>query len=147
MKPKRTATAALIALSLLTAGCKSHREAVETAETATTHQTVSTTDSAHTTTTENRGIELRRTEIKFYPPDTTGTVRIEKIIRTVAGSTTEKTTDTYEKKESASSTNEKRASRQEAKRHTETRTNGKILITAIILMILTYLITNKLSKQ
>lgn len=74
-------------------------------------------------------------------------MRIEKIIRTVAGSTTEKITDTYEKKESASSTNEKRASRQEAKRHTETRTNGKILITAIILMILTYLITNKLSKQ
>lgn len=147
MKPKRTATAALIALSFLTAGCKSHRETVETAETATTHQTISTTDSAHATTTENRGIELRRTEIKFYPPDTTGTVRIEKIICTVAGSTTEKTTDYHGKKESASSTNEKRASRQEVKRHTEPRTNGKIIMIAIILIALTYIITNKSSKQ
>ena len=34
MKPKRTATAALIALSLITAGCKSQKEAAETAETA-----------------------------------------------------------------------------------------------------------------
>lgn len=147
MKPKRTATAALIALSLLTAGCKSHRETVETAETATTHQTISTTDSAHATTTENRGIELRQTEIKFYPPDTTGTVHIEKIIRTVVGSSTEKTTDTYEKKESVSSTNEKRASRQEAKRHTKPRTNGSTIIIALIIIILTYLITDKLSKQ
>lgn len=147
MKPKRTATVALIALSLLTAGCKSQKEAAETAETATTHQTVSTTDSAHAITNENIHGKLRRTEIKFYPPDTTGTVRIEKIIRTVAGSTTEKTIDTYEKKVSASSTNEKRASRQEAKRHTDPRTNGKIIMITIILMILTYLITNKLSKQ
>lgn len=147
MKPKRTATAALIALSFLTAGCKSHRETVETAETATTHQTISTTDSAHATTTENRGIELRRTEIKFYPPDTTGTVRIEKIICTVAGSTTEKTTDYHGKKESASSTSEKRVSRQEAERHTEPRTSGSVIAVATIIIILTYLITDKLSKQ
>lgn len=74
-------------------------------------------------------------------------MRIEKIIRTVAGSTTEKITDTYEKKESASSTNEKRASRQEAKRHTEPRTSGSVIAVATIIIILTYLITDKLSKQ
>lgn len=145
MKPKRTATAALIALSLLTAGCKSQKEAAETVKTATTHQTISTTDSAHAITNENIHGELRRTEIKFYQPDTTGTAHIEKIIRTVAGSTTEKTTDYHRKKESASSASEKRASRQEAKRHTEPRTSGNVIIIAII--ILTYLITDKLSKQ
>lgn len=147
MKPKRTATAALIALSLLTAGCKSQKEAAETVKTATTHQTISTTDSAHAITNENIHGELRRTEIKFYPPDTTGTAHIEKIIRTVAGNTTEKTTDYHGKKESASSTSEKRASRQEAKRHTEPRTSGNVIIIALIIIILTYLITDKLSKQ
>lgn len=147
MKPKRTATAALIALSLITAGCKSQKEAAETAKTTTTHQAISTTDSAHAITNENIHGELRRTEIKFYPPDTTGTAHIEKIIRTVAGNTTEKTTDYHGKKESASSTSEKRVSRQEAERHTEPRTSGSVIAVATIIIILTYLITDKLSKQ